>query len=168
MVNFKLHIFYHSYKNLQAKSLAYPQELQRTTTFGRNITKRGSWLSIFLKIVVVFFIRSIGMPVIVRGIVCPAMCCELVWAVLRGRMARPYGGEPGTPRIYLSILDQEQIEHIFWKNMTYTANALQMLSFAVPGVTLARPREEQMFSVLAFLFSSQPSPTPRRHGWKLL
>ena len=78
MVNFKLHIFYHSYKNLQAKSVAYPQELQRTTTFGRSLTKRGSWLSIFRKIVVVFFIRSIGMPLIVRGTALPAMCRELV------------------------------------------------------------------------------------------
>lgn len=137
MVNFKLHIFYHSYKNLQAKSLAYPQELQRTTTFGRNITKRGSWLSIFLKIVVVFFIRSIGMPVIVRGIVCPAVCCELVWAVLRGRMARPYGGEPGTPRIYLSILDRSSCAH--WIGVRTTASCSHSGGVRQVGLPLACP-----------------------------
>ena len=39
------------------------------------------------------------------------MCLEFMRAVLRERMAHPYGGQPAprTLRAYFSILDQEQI-----------------------------------------------------------
>jgi len=51
------------------------------------------------------------MPLIARGIVCPTLCLEFMRAVLRERMAHPYGGQPAprTLRAYFSILDQEQI-----------------------------------------------------------
>lgn len=79
MVHFMLRNISLQFKKIsQACFLAYLQELQRTTTFGRSIMKRGSWFSIFLKTAVVFFIRSIRMPLLDGDTVCPALCCDCV------------------------------------------------------------------------------------------
>lgn len=79
MVHFMLHNILPQFKKIsQACFLAYLQELQRTTTFGRGVMKRGSWLSIFLKTVVVVLIRSVRMPLLEGDTMCPALCCDRV------------------------------------------------------------------------------------------